>query len=526
MRARRHVPLAALLVAVTALAACTSAARPTPPRSSSSSSAKLSPSASASTSSTPQRITFVNCTRQIQPSLAKKDQNRVGRLSFFCGRLNVPLNYAQPDGRTTQLYVVRIHDNSQVHRTGSLIVNPGGPGSSGVGMAIDLATSVSDDLLQHFDLVGFDPRGVFLSSALSCLSAAQKDQMVGLSADVRSSSGYAAALRFYASIAASCSKKYGRSLQYYDTVSTVRDLDLVRQGVGDTQLNYLGADYGSLLGAVYARLFPEMIRVAVLDGPIASGVSVVSVARSRLRAAEAAFGQFAAACRALASCAALGDPRSTVPALIRRLDARPLQPTNPADHRRVTGAYVVSAVTAALADRGRWDNLRGALISARAGNPTGLLALADGADQRDATGHFTNLLDAGTVITCNDAPGVPTKPAVQALARIWSRQYPVFGKAAAQSLVQCIPWQAPRHPVPSVAAAGSVPILVVGTRYDPQTPYPTAVALANELKTGVVLTWNGQGHTAYPKTKCVRSAVDNYLISATAPPAGVSCPAQ
>ena len=518
--------LLAVVLMFAMLVACTSGKPKPKPSKTSSSVRKSSPSPSPSSSAAAAKIAFTNCTRQIQPSLTQKDQNRVARLSFFCGRLDVPLDYADPSQGTVQLYIVRVHDNSQVRRTGSLIVNPGGPGSSGVSLAIDLATSVSDDLLQHFDLIGFDPRGVFLSSALSCVSATQKDRLVGFDPSLTTTAGFDWYRTQYAAIASGCERKYGSTLPYYNTIAVARDLDLVRQGVGDPKLNYLGFSYGTLLGAEYAHLYPTTVRAAVLDGAVDPKQTPVQQASAQLVGFERAFDQFAAACKARSDCAALGDPRLTVPALIRKLNATPLHPKNTADRRTVTGAFVVNAAAAALYNRSSWDGLRSALIQARQGDPTGILALSDAYYQRDSSGHFTNQLDTQITFTCNDQRTAPTLAAIRALAPRWEAKYPVFGRLAASQLLRCVTWQPVRHPIGTVTASGSAPLLVVGTADDPATPYPQAAALARELGTGVVLTWQGQGHTAYPKTKCVQLAVDAYLDDATAPDAGTTCPAQ
>lgn len=519
--------MACALALVLAVTGCTSG-RPTPkPTRTTTTPTPTTTPANSSGAPTVQPISFVNCTKQIQPSLAKEDQNRVARLSFFCGRLDVPLDYTHPAGLTTQIYVVRIHDNSQVHKTGSLIVNPGGPGASGVGLAIDLSTQVSDNLLQHFDLVGFDPRGVFLSTGLNCVSDKQKDALAGLHPDIRTVAGYNQASAAYSGIAQSCSTKYGPALQYYNTVATARDMDLVRQGVGDTKLNYLGLAYGTLLGAVYAHLFPATVRTEVLDGAVDPAPSQLASAETRVDGFESALDQFAAACRAEAVCTPLGtNIRATLLALERSMDKRPLTPKAATDKRSVTGAYVLSAAAAALYDQGKWAALRDALLKARTGDPSGLLSLTDAQNQRDNQGHYTNLIDTNTVITCNDLRASPTPALIKATAVRWAKRYPVFGLFEATQLLQCTGWQQDRHPVPAVTATGSAPILVIGTVHDPVTPYPQAARLAKELGTGVVLTWDGEGHTAYPKTKCIRDAVDSYLIDQKAPAANTSCPAK
>lgn len=520
------------------LAGCTTSSGPAPTdpvsasagSGSNSGSHATSPSASraATVAATPtvSKIKFANCTQQIASSLPAAQADRVNRLSFGCGRVSVPLDYRQPGGRMLQLYVVKVHDTSQVKRTGSLLVNPGGPGGSGVELAINLGVEVSDDLLAHFDLIGFDPRGVFLSGPLRCISDRDKDRLIGADPDVRTAAGLAEAKRLTGAVATACATKYGTGLPYYNTEATARDMDVVRQGAGDQKMNYLGFSYGTRLGAVYAHLFPGRIRSFVLDGAVDPIATDLVTAERQVRGFEGAFDQFAADCLRRAPCRPLGNPRRAVEALVVKADRRPLRSSDTSDPRTATGAYVLGAAIAALYDQGKWKSLGEALMSAQKGDAKGLFALTDQYNERDQKGHYSNVLDANTTINCNDSRTDPTDRQVQAAATSWAAEYSLFGLSAAAGLLTCQQWQPDRHPVPPVTAHGSKPILVLGTVHDPATPYAAAGVLARALTTGVLLSWNGEGHTAYPKTDCIRHAVDAYLISLTVPPPHTVCAAQ
>jgi pimeloyl-ACP methyl ester carboxylesterase len=179
----------------------------------------------------------------------------------------------------------------------------------------------------------------------------------------------------------------------------------------------------------------------------------------------------------------------------------------------------------ALYDRGDWAELESALADADNGNSSGLFKLADRYSERDSKGHYTNLVDANTAINCADsAEKVPDATVKRALAA-WRTRYPLFGTSLALGLLSCQQWAAPREPLPAVRAAGAPPVLVIGTVNDPATPYASAKVLARTLASGRLLTWRGEGHTAYPKTTCVTAAVDAYLVSLEVPAANATCAA-
>lgn len=469
-------------------------------------------------------IDFTDCSGQFRQAISSA---KASKLTFSCGRLAVPLDYSQPAGPTIGIYVLKIHSKSQrpADRLGSLLINPGGPGSSGVFSAASLVTSLSQTVLDHFDIVGFDPRGVGLSDPVQCTSDSQKDLLTAANPDVRTAAGRAAARRLYTTVANACVAKYGTALGDYNTEATARDMDRIRAALGDSLLNYLGFSYGTELGAVYAHLFPSRIRTAVLDGAVDPEASELTQAERQVQGFHDAFDQFAADCRTRPACAVLGDPRAAVTALIAAADRSPIHSTRPGETRAASGGVVITAVVAALYNSGRWDALGQALVAARKGDSAQLFALADSYSERDeSTGHYTNLLDANLVISCNDSTLNVTDDLVATTAAQWSAKYPIFGRNAAASLYACVGWPASDQPLPSsVSAPGAPPILVVGTLHDPATPYADTAALAKAIGSGVVLTWDGQGHTAYLRSQCVTEKVDEYLVTTKAP-AITSCP--
>lgn len=481
---------------------------------------------SASPPAQPDAVDFSNCAKLINLSAAGISPDRRDKLHFGCGRLQVPIDYAHPAGATISVQIIRIHYDDQPHRIGSLIVNPGGPGGSGVFLAISLAGSLSDDVLQHFDIVGFDPRGVGLSSPIKCQTDRQETQALAFDGDVRTAAGMKAAKRQAATFAQSCAAKYGRALAHYDTVETARDMDRIRAAVGDDSMNYLGFSYGTELGAVYAHLFPKRIRVAVLDGavdPLTAGNAIASN-EQQLAGFESAFDQFAADCAKRAACKKLGNPRAAVEALEKRANATPIPTSEHGDTRRATGGNVLYAVLSALYSQQLWPKLGTALLDARHGDAKGLFELDDSYSERGSDGHYSNLLDVFQVVNCNDQNSDPSDAVIKRTAAKWAKQYPLFGLWSAPSLFGCQAWQKQRHPLPPETAAGSKPILVIGNVHDPATPYAGAVHLARTLRSAVLLSWNGQGHTSYGQSDCIDAKVNAYLISGTVPAPHTTCP--
>ncbi|HEX8080604.1 MAG TPA: alpha/beta hydrolase [Jatrophihabitans sp.] len=446
-------------------------------------------------------------------------------MTFSCGKLAVPLDYSAPDGETAEIFVVRVRSDNQGQRLGSLLVNPGGPGGSGVNLAAGLVTALSEDLLDRFDVVGFDPRGVGLSDPVQCISDKQKDQLTAANPDVRTAAGRAQSRALSAAVVKSCVSKYGSDLGHFNTEETARDMDLIREAVGDAKLNYLGYSYGTRLGAAYAHQFPTRIRTAVLDGAVDPVADELTVSERQTKAFEDAFDQFAADCLKRPDCATLGNPRSAVRALIAGADREPIPGSGETASRRATGGIVTIGVASALYDQSQWNDLGQALIAAQDGDAAEIIDLADQYLERDPeTGHYSNILDANLAINCNDSTLQVTDELVATVASKWISKYPIFGPNAAASLYSCYSWPRSEHPLPPASAPGAPPILVIGTRNDPATPYAATGVLAKALGSGVVLTWEGEGHTAYPKTACITTKVDSYLITATPPASGESCP--
>ncbi len=449
---------------------------------------------------------------------------RQAKLSFECALIHVPLDYADPTGKQISIVLIKVHDSDNTHSTGSLLVNPGGPGGSGINTAVGLSARVSDTLLTHFDLIGFDPRGVGQSSPIQCLSDAEKDTLNAESPDVLTPTGFARAKATAKSVADKCNEKYGPSLADYDTVSTAKDMDLIRQAVGDPKMNYLGFSYGTELGSVYAHLFPQNVRAAVLDGAVDPLTDDLTTDTKQLQGFEDAFDQFATYCRTTSPCSGLGDPRAAVLKIAGQADQKPIPSSTPGETRTATRSIVLTGVLSALYSQDQWPTLGQALVDAEHGDSSKIFELADQYNER-FNGHYTNIADANETINCNDAKPGPSDATIRATAKVWAKRFPIFGLWNAPSLFSCQQWQPVRTVPPLPSAPTPNKVLVIGNLHDPATPYKGAQDLAAAMGNAELLSWDGEGHTSYLQgSTCVDDAVNAYLLKGTLPATGKTCP--
>jgi pimeloyl-ACP methyl ester carboxylesterase len=431
---------------------------------------------------------------------------------FYCARLQVPFDYNRPGWRRFTLPVVKLPAADPASRTGALVVNPGGPGGSGVQYALGARSEFTQNVLSHFDIIGFDPRGVGGSNpALRCLTGPQLDtyfSTVGTSALVAENKLYAS----------ECARNGGALLPYLGTRSAARDMDILRSALGESSLTYLGKSYGTYLGTWYAAQYPKRVRAMVLDGAVDPRVSGISLDISQAQGFETAFAQFAGWC----GCGTESQVRS----LLDRANRTPLR--NKLDNQVATGALLLNGVAAALYSKSFWPVLRTGLTDAFSGDGTVLVELANVLMERSANGTYSNLADVDTAVNCLDRPWPRSFAAWQAAAAQAARVAPMFGASLVWGSLSCAYWPVPSSPLPAVSAiraAGAPPILVVGDLRDPATPYRWAQTLASDLSSGVLLGWRGEGHTSYGEgSPCIDTAVDTYLLSLRAPKTGTICP--
>ncbi|MFI1938215.1 alpha/beta hydrolase [Streptomyces purpureus] len=447
---------------------------------------------------------------------------------FDCATLRAPLDYARPDGGQVKLAVARAKATGPGERIGSLLVNPGGPGGSAVQYLQAYAgLAYPAPVRARYDLVAVDPRGVARSEPVTCLDGPRMDaytQVDQTPDDARERGLLAAA---YKEFAAGCARRSGPVLPHVSTVEAARDMDILRAVLGDEKLSYVGASYGTFLGATYAELFPARAGRLVLDGAMDPSLPAVELNRDQTAGFETAFRSFAEDCLRGPDCP-LGSGSVTaasrrLKAFFTELDARPV----PAGEGRELGeSLATTGVIAAMYDKGAWPELREALTGAMGGDGSGLLALADAYYERQGDGSYSNLMFANAAVNCLDLP--PSFAGPDAVGRAlpsFVKASPTFGEGLAWAALSCTYWPEKATGAPHrIAAKGAGPIVVLGTTRDPATPYKWAVSLAGQLTSGRLLTYEGDGHTAYGRgSDCVDTAVNRYLLEGTVPPRGMRC---
>ncbi|MER7791647.1 alpha/beta hydrolase [Streptomyces sp. NPDC097640] len=452
-----------------------------------------------------------------------------GGAGFECATLKAPLDYTRPDGGSeVKLAVSRKKATGSGKRLGSLMVNPGGPGGS----AIDYLQSYAGigypaRIRARYDMVAMDPRGVAASEPITCLSDKQMDAFTQTDQTPDAPAETRRLVASYQKFARGCAARSGRLLGHVSTVEAARDMDLLRAVLGDRKLNYVGASYGTFLGATYADLFPRRVGRLVLDGALDPALSSERINRDQTAGFETAFTAFAKDCVRRASCPLgtrdVAQARRRLSALFARLDAHPV----PAgESRRLGESLATTGVLAALYDEGAWPQLRTALRSATRGDGSGLLTLADLYYERGADGSYANLMYANPAVNCLDLPPAFRTPAdVRESLAAFQKASPVFGKALAWAALNCAYWPVrPTGTAHPLRAKGAAPIVVVGTTRDPATPYTWARSLASQLTSATLLTYDGDGHTAYGRgSTCIDTAIDTYLLTGTPPPARKRC---
>ncbi len=425
----------------------------------------------------------------------------------------MPLDYAHPAAGTIDIALNRKPATDQANRIGSLLINPGGPGASGVDWVNGSAAALSI-LNRRFDLVGFDPRGVGRSSPVRCLDATQEAAYNALDTVLDDPQEKQALIDSYQQFAAGCQQLSGTILPFLDTISAVRDMDAIRAALGDAKLTYLGYSYGTFLGETYAHLFPTHVRAIVLDGVVDPKLSAMDSQVAQTAGFEQDLQAFLADCRARSTCAFghPGDPQAKLTALMQRIDTKPM----PVGSRTLTRALALTAVAAAMYDTSSWTYLDQALTKAEQGSGALLLRLADF--------YYSEFsLDSFTVISCLDRP-VPTDVAAyDALGPEFIKASPLFGPADQYGNLQCayMPVKATGQPGP-LTAEGAPPILIVGATGDPATPYAGAQSVHQQLVGSVLLTRQGNGHTS-GSDPCSSAAENDYLINLTLPADGTVC---
>ncbi|MFC8596956.1 alpha/beta hydrolase [Isoptericola sp. NPDC057191] len=448
-----------------------------------------------------------------------------------CATAAAPLSWQDAGAGSIELALVRNPADGKDPQ-GSLLVNPGGPGASGVDFVRSDATNngstFGKKLRDAFDIVGFDPRGVQDSTAVKCFDDARKDESLAKDFDPSTDDGLAAMEAESRAWGEACAKNSGDVLGHVDTQSAARDMDMLRAVLGDDQLHYLGYSYGTQLGATYAGLFPDRAGRLVLDGAIDTTLSSDEISAGQAVGFENALRAYVADCQAGQDCPLPGsvdDGMQRIHALFDQTHERPL-PTSDQD-RPLTSTLAFYGVALTLYNQANWPVLTQALDEAiNSGTGDTLLYLADTYNDRNADGSYsTNSSEAFRAVGCLDDRGTTDPDEMRAEAAEIEKQAPTVGEFFAYGGTSCADWPVPMAKKEyDVHAKGAAPIVVVGTTNDPATPYKWAEGLAKTLDSGVLVTYEGEGHTAYsPSRPCVADVVESYLVDGDVPKEGTTC---
>ena len=455
----------------------------------------------------------------------KLDWSSCGRAQ--CAELTVPVDYAEPEGDTIRLAVLKVEAKGS--RQGSLVVNPGGPGGSGVDYARAADVIVGQPVRRAYDIVGFDPRGVGRSAPIDCVTDTGLDDFLGADPtpdDAAEERSFAVGAEAFAE---SCARTAGPLLGHVSTVDAAKDMDILRSALGETKLTYLGKSYGTFLGSTYAGLFPKQVGRFVLDGVVPPELTAQQLNLGQAEGFERATRAWAAAC--IEEDCPLGTSVDQVMTglrdLLSSLDANPLPRTGDSRITALGEGWASLGVAHAMYDQGLWSQLDDALrdiVDQQDG--TALMALANAYADRDTAGRYSgNIMEVIFAVNCLDRPDSDSLPEHERAAEAAQAKAPTWGAYLTWSSLPCGYWPVKAtNPPHRITAEGSDLIVVVGTTRDPATPYEWSVMLDDELANSTLISWDGDGHTAYTRgSSCVDKAIDAYYVKGTPPPADLRC---
>ncbi len=470
--------------------------------------------------------------------------------SFQCATLKVPIDYLNPSLGQFDIAILRYRAANQQNRIGALVVNPGGPGVSGIKYALNAEYSINPKTLERYDIVGFDPRGIAESSPIHCLTAAEQDRFLASDPKPDNQAQFAQSLLDSQSFVDKCVAKT-RNLAHFSTYEAAHDMELLRLGLGEKKLNYLGFSYGTYLGTLYAEQFPENVGRFVLDGAINPAISNEEQSILQAVAFDKALANFIADCPKHSDCPL---PENATSAFFinffKRVAKKPLivqtsqlvQQTSyklakrlsdqsvDQSKREITEGLVVTGTASALYDDvSGWPLLRRAITQGLSGDGSGFAKLADSYNGRNSDGTYSdNQNDANIVIDCLDWQNKLSNDVIRADAIHFAKEAPVFGPYVAYSAITCNFLKKSIHyPDPKnnkLVLNTATPVIIIGTTHDPATPYAWAKALSTYFIGSRLVTLQGEGHTGYARgSACIDDAVDTYLVTGAIPAQNLIC---
>jgi pimeloyl-ACP methyl ester carboxylesterase len=442
---------------------------------------------------------------------------------YECADLLVPIDYTNLSTGTFNISVLK-YPTTNKKKLGSVIVNPGGPGGSGVDYAYAAEYLFSPAILNAYDIVGFDPRGVSRSEPIICLTDKELDANYASDAKPDNEKEFAQTLIDSKRFIQQCEEK-NKHLTSFSTANAARDMDILRQAVGDKQLNYMGKSYGTFLGTLYAQFFPGKVGRMVLDGAVDPTISDFQQSLTQATGFDKAFAAFATDCNERSDCPLPKDKDAAIKfmkQLFKQAEKKPI--ATKSEGGDLSESLMVLGTASALYDSATgWPDLRKAIAEAKNGEGDAFLKLADEYTGRlEAGGYRSNEFDSAAIIDCLDFTDARTIKEMKKAARVFEEKAPLFGPYLAYSGLGCKYFDAPK-------AATIVPtktpntIVIIGTTGDPATPYQWAQGLNKILTNSVLLSLTGDGHTGQGQgNTCIDSQVDNFYLK-NALPATSSC---
>ncbi|EWT03607.1 proteinase [Intrasporangium oryzae NRRL B-24470] len=446
-----------------------------------------------------------------------------------CGTLEVPVDYAKPDGDRFTVAMRKVPALDPSKRLGSILVNPGGPGGSGVQYAQYAAYAFSKAVRESYDIVGFDPRGIGASDRVGCLTDSDMDLLFSDDPTPDTAAERTKLIADADAVTEHCAARGGQRALHMSTTEVARDMDVMRALLGDDRLNFFGGSYGTFLGAIYADLFPKKVGRFVLDSAMSPNQTDEQEMTYDIQGFESSIDAFIAWCVSQPTCS-LGHDKAAAKGrivdLLDQVERHGLKTSKPG-LATIGEGWVNFAIFMCLYSDSYWPTLNRGLAQAMTGRGDILLARGMAVVERNAAGHYadSSYLPAMIPVRCADWPRMSSSASLRAAQRKAQADHPLWARMTGELYDNCAKWPAPgRTPKGSTLAVGAAPILVIGNLRDPATPIGGTKQLAKDLDSGILVTSDHDGHgTYYSGNSCVDSVVDDYLIRGTVPRNGTSC---
>jgi pimeloyl-ACP methyl ester carboxylesterase len=438
-----------------------------------------------------------------------------------CGSIEVPFDYTDPEQGSFVLFVKKHNAASPADRIGSMMVNPGGPGFGGSSLADDAQYYFSQDLVDHFDIIAWDPRGTGESTpAVNCVDTF--DEYFGLDSPPETPEEKQALIDASQAFNDKCAENSGTILPYISTMASAQDINSLRLALGEEKVSFFGFSYGSELGTTWATMFPETVRAIVVDGAVDPNASSIQEGMNQAKGFEGQLATFLKQCSEKTTCAFHngGKAEAAFDQLVLDIDVTPLEVSK--DRTPVTQGVLFTAVAQAMYSDYYWPQLSEALSEAQSGDGKGILQLYDDYYQRKDDGTYGNELEAFLAISCLDDPGATSTEEVDLHIEDFIAAAPRLGGNFAYGY-SCALWPVEQAAKVSITGKDAGPIVVVGTTGDAATPLESTRKMAQGLEQGILIVVDANQHTGYGANSCVVKAVDDYLIKLKVPANETTC---